>query len=234
MSMKINLKKLDILFLSIESMLYIFILFMDLGKYHRLIAFISILICFIYVVLNFKKNNHDDKIMLIAFIATLSADYFLTLHSKQVLLGTFLFFVSQVFFFLRIHLSNHKIDDKIIIVYTFTYFLCLILLYLIIGYIDLLLIVSLLYYVCLCLNMIYAWITKHKILLFAIGLTLYVCADFMVGLKSSGSYVTFAQGSIFDILIHFPINLIWVFYLPTQILFALSTTHKKLKEHTYV
>ena len=207
---------------------------MDLGKYQRVVAFISILICFIYVVLNFKKNNHDDKIMLLAFIATLSADYFLTLHSKQVLLGTFLFFLSQVFFFLRIHLSNRKIDDNIMIIYIITYFISLLCLYLFIGYIDLLLIVSLLYYVCLCLNMIFAWISNHKILLFAIGLTLYVCADFMVGLKSSGPYVTFQEGSIFDILIHLPINLIWVFYLPTQVLFALSTTHKNLKEHSYV
>lgn len=221
----INNKKIDISFISIEVILYILILFADLDGWHRFVSFMSIFVCFVYVLLIHKKNDMDYNIMRLAFIATLAADYFLTLHSEEQVLGTFLFFLSQVMFFFRIHLSYQRIKPKIIYLYTAVFSIFVLMFYLILESIDVLIIVSLLYFSFLLLNMIFSWMTHKRYILFTIGLTCYIAADLMVAMHMADPYITFATPSIFSYLTSTPINLIWLFYLPTQVLLALSTKY---------
>lgn len=218
-------KYIDIIFIAIELVLYILILFADLNHWHRIISFMSIAFCFVYVALINKKNDMDYNIMRLAFVATLAADYFLTLHSQEQILGTFLFFLSQLMFFFRIHLNYQKVKPRIILLYAIAFIFLLMITFLMIRRIDLLLLVSLLYFTFLLLNMIFSWITHKKYIWFTLGLTLYVFADLMVAMHMADPYITFSDQSIMHYLTSTSINLIWLFYLPTQVLFAISTKY---------
>lgn len=231
MKIWIKHKHIDMIFIAIELALYILILFANLNGWHRIISFMSIVICFVYVCLINKKNNMDYNIMRLAFVSTLTADYFLTLHSKEQILGTFLFFLSQLMFFFRIHLSYQRIKPKILSLYAFIFMFLLMIAFLMIRRIDLLLLVSLLYFTFLLLNMIFSWITHKKYIWFTLGLTLYVFADLMVAMHMADPYITFSDQSIMHYLTSTSINLIWLFYLPTQVFLALSA--KYYQKETY-
>ncbi|QWB95529.1 hypothetical protein KHQ89_06130 [Mycoplasmatota bacterium] len=212
---------ITLLFIMVELLLWFFILFIDSPFELHVIPFVSITLCLVYVLLNYK-NNIDYKIMLIAFVFTLSADYFLTLTSTQTTLGTFLFFLSQLMFMLRLHFNKNKLSINSLIPYAVIFMMLSMIIFFALNTFDLLLLVSVLYYSFLLINTFYAWLKKDKYIMFAIALTLYVFADTMVGIKASDPYITFNPQSLLYFLSHISFNIIWFFYLPSQVLFALS------------
>jgi hypothetical protein len=229
-TLKIHRKTL--LFICVELILWFYILFIDSPFDLHIIPFLSIGLCFLYVLLNYK-NDLDHKIMLIAFIFTLSADFFLTLTSTQTTLGTFLFFLSQLMFMLRLHMTNSHIKSQSLLPYAACFILISVLMLFFLKTFDLLLLVSILYYSFLLINTVYAWIRKDKYILFAIALTLYICADTMVGIKASGPYLSFNPQTLLYWLSNISFNIIWLFYLPSQVLFALSVKYNQLNKGDY-
>jgi hypothetical protein len=226
---KLNKHWLALSFITIEFILWMIILFVDLPFELHFDSYLAILICLIFVIIHFK-DTFDYKIMLLAFIFTASADFFLTLLSTQQILGTFLFFLSQLMFMFRLHVTDAKVNYQALIPYAVGFVVISMSIVFFLQTYDLLLLVSVLYYAFLLINTFYAWKKKDKYILFAIALTLYLLADTMVGLKASSPYITFNPHTFFYWLTHISFNLIWLFYLPTQVLFALSIKYNKLQQ----
>ena len=159
----------------------------------------------------------------IGFLCTLIADYFLTLQRTNQLGVTVFFLLAQVSYALILaYINPTKMKQSIWIRAILLSILFLVALFVVSGSFDALLIVALLYYGMLVSNAIIATLQFRLNPHLAIGLILYIGCDTLVGLSQSAAYITIAQTSIWYYLLHFPIDLVWLFYLPSQVFIALS------------
>jgi hypothetical protein len=95
---------------------------------------------------------------------------------------------------------------------------------------DALALVSLCYYANLIINLIMAFLQFKQDKLFPIALLLFLLCDTVIGLQvASGGYLPIAPGSALYQFLWMPINLAWLFYLPSQVLIALSSATQKRK-----
>jgi hypothetical protein len=218
------------LFLLVELVLYIFILFvpgvLPSGVFH----FTSIVVCLLFLLLN-KVNSKKWNIILIGMIFTVIADYFLTLRGTEQLLGTIFFAFAQLMFGLVLHVQELTHKSRFLIARLVFVLAFLGISYVVVGSaIDVLVIVAVFYYSNLVYNAVVACRYWRRDWLFALGLLFYICCDTLVGLSQSADYLYLAPDSIWVFLLNFPINLIWLFYLPSQMLIVLSTQkHQQLK-----
>ena len=81
------------------------------------------------------------------------------------------------------------------------------------------------------LNVIFAYV-KETPKLFAIGLTLFILCDTIIGLENLESYISLSSDSLIYKMINVGFNLAWVFYLPSQVLIALTINHFTLYKKT--
>ncbi len=216
-----------IIFITIEFVLWLLILFINLSIPGRILPFISIVICFIYV-LSLNKSLFGYKWMLLSFIFSIIADYFLTLTDTFPLIGTIFFLLAQIMYMRRIFFVSKHIKTTLIAWAISTILICG-LVWFIIGDIELLIIISAAYYSLLIINTIMSWKYAKHFLLFAIALTCYLCADTLVGLEEGNHYITYANPGFLNWITSIDFNLIWFFYLPTQTLFALSIKYNHMK-----
>ena len=226
-----HLKWFTLSFIIIELFLWISILFFDYHLPSGSLHYLSIIICAIYVLITYQKTK-DHTFLILAFSATLVADYFLTLMQTHQLLGTFFFFLVQIFYFMRL---IHMYKNKFYLVYMFSFIILSIFIIIITHTFDWLILVSVLYFTILSCNMIFAFKKYRIILLLAIALLLQIGADLFVAMHAGLVYVDLNQIPLFYTLLHLPINMIWLFYIPAQTLFALSATYNHLpKGESYV
>ena len=95
---------------------------------------------------------------------------------------------------------------------------------------DAVAILSVLYYANILLNMVMAFIKFKKFPMLAIGFLLFILCDTVIGLQvASGGYLPIKPGSALYQFLWMPINLAWLFYLPSQVLIALSSATQKRK-----
>ena len=186
------------LFITLEILIYITFMTLDILKidFHQdYLKYLGVVLCLVYASLEAKN----------IFLVTLIADYFLLIRDDHYITGVIIFIVVQVlyFFYLRkLNIKNY---------YPLRMILCLIgliavsfimpspLNYLTIVYFSQL----------LCSSIEVTLNKKHNLL--ALGLCLFVCCDICVGLHNLLPYshlVSLGQ---------------WFFYLPSQVLIALSS-----------
>lgn len=218
------------LFLFASLLFYILILFWNGPLPSGLLHFSSIVLCVVYVWAK-KPVTIVDWVFRIAFLFTVFADYFLTLRQSHQLLGTILFVGAQVMYAILLMTSdtNNKIG-WIVFRLVLISGLMLIAHFIIQGPFDVLLFTALLYYGLLLSNALIAATRFRQFPFFSIGLLLYIGCDTLVGLSQSAAYITLEEGSIWRFLLEFPINLIWFFYLPSQVYIALSSRHFPIKK----
>ena len=200
-------------------------------KLFRYFAYFSILLSLIYALFLFCERA-DYMLTLTGLICTAFADYFLVLIEVPRQIPAMLFFtVTQISYFAllymrdneqrRLHLATRGVLVSIFLVLTV----------LVLGEkTDLLSIISIFYFSNLLVNIIWAFTRFRESSLFAIGLLLFAMCDVCVGLSvMSSSYIPIPEGTILDFLANPPINLAWVFYIPSQTLIALSLAENKIK-----
>lgn len=187
-------------------------------------AFISIALCFLFVLSGFRKD-FDYLFSILALAATVTADVFLVLFLQQNrLAGMVAFLFAQIFYAVKISLYKQKTLTRIIC-------LAIRILFVIIGSIaaklllkdgcDALAIISVIYYINLLLNTIHAFICRKWF--FAVGLVLFSLCDICIGLQVMASGYLPIPPDSFLFKIAFPgFDLPWVFYLPSQVIIALS------------
>jgi len=167
------------------------------------------------------KSRLDTIFVIIALMFTLLSDTFLLYLGKYYEIGVSTFIITQTMYYLRLIFSTNFTKKRIIIssIIRFgSFIICLI----IMPFIDLfnfLNIITIFYFINLVMNFVDSLIStillrKDKTrfitsLIFTVGLLLFIGCDINVGLSN-----LIGKGS----------NLIWSFYLPSQILIALSAS----------
>ena len=189
-------------FILIEALLYLTFIVMDIiGIDSTYIKYAGIILCFLNALFDNKK------LITAALLFTLIADYFLLVRDNDYLFGIISFLVVQCIYFVYLKKNNCK-----------PYFIIRILLYVItiIGSLvikaPILDMLALCYFESLLMNTISSY-TNKKLRVFSIGLSLFIGCDICVGL--------------FNILPHnnlysFVSIMMWIFYLPSQVLISLS------------
>jgi hypothetical protein len=87
---------------------------------------------------------------------------------------------------------------------------------------DAVAVVSTFYYGNLILNILIAWMQVKKQAVMAVGLSLFLCCDTLIGLSFLDGYFEIAEDSLVYLVTHTGFDTAWAFYLPSQMLLAVS------------
>ena len=91
-------------------------------------------------------------------------------------------------------------------------------------------VVSMFYYANLILNIVFSFIRFKKLYIFAIGLLLFAGCDTVIGLSLLKDFVSISQDSIIYKIIYPGFDLVWAFYIPSQVLLGMSLVPEKIKK----
>ncbi len=165
-----------------------------------------------------------------ALLCTVGADYFLVLIVEREQLPAMIFFLfAQTFYFLRLYFEDkNKTRRRVhLAVRAGTVAVALLLTVLVLGEkADAVALVSMAYYASLLLNVVFSFLQNGFRSLFSWGLALFILCDTVVGLSCIDPYLTIPTDSFLHVLLNPDFNLAWVFYLPSQVLLALSLLGK--------
>lgn len=225
--MKLFNNKLDIAltlcFLAISCLLYYFILTAG-GTLLTATSYAAIVLCFLYA-LSRRKN-----FWIIGGLAcTVGADFFLVVCDPiQQFWGMVFFLGAQSLYAAMLHRSR---PGKTLVIIRIALIVVAeaITVAILRGNTDPLAVISICYYVNLIFNIILAFLQFKNYRLFAIGLVFFLLCDTVIGLQvMSSGYLPIPDGSLLHRILYLPINLAWLFYLPSQVLISLSSCKKHL------
>lgn len=219
------------------SFLYIEFFNIEIFISSYMIKYICIMLCFLICLFAEKNslNKLDISLLKAGLFITLFADLFLTVFNYYTL-GVALFCVVQILYSIRYEaLKISETSLKFIII-----FLSLMFIYLIVNLfiikIDILFAVALFYAICLiisvrkairvCKNNLYPCPNKYMI---AYGMILFILCDINVALYNV-TEVTGISWTFIDIVHNISGLSIWLFYVPSQLLLALSGYNFLLKK----
>jgi len=218
--------------------LYILFLYMDfynakIFNNTKYIKYLCVLLCFLLSIVSKRKpiidtGNYTDIFLLrLALFITVFADLCLVIFEVNIL-GVVLFCLVQITYSVR----YTTVKIKTTLISFFIIFQCIVLTYLIaclfIREINILLPISIFYFICLftsvskaikaCKNNLYPFPNKFMI---ALGMILFLLCDLCVFL----SYINIKlplTGNFIRSVQQIASLLVWVFYLPSQLLLSLS------------
>ncbi len=174
-------------------------------------------------------NFIDTWTVRIALCFTAIADSFLLLMVGHELIGVVVFSIVQLIYGIRLILMdnrklniNESINLRVFIIIVFQFINLIIL-----KNYDILTLITFFYLANLVTNILIAFFHFHTNGVFAIGLLLFLCCDIFVGLNNSQGYLDISSDSIIDKLLNLPIDLMWFFYFPSQVLITLSILANK-------
>lgn len=223
------------LFISVEILLSLLI-HKAHGDANRWVSYLSVVLACGFVIL-FAERSRIYLMTQIGLIMTVCADYFLIMLPKLEQFAAMVFFsVAQIAYFTRIILSTEtKRERKVHVIFRIALSLISVILTFVIlrQSADEVSVISMFYFANLVTNIIFAFAHFKNDYLFAIGLLLFACCDVLIGFSFLGNYLELSPGSLAYKLAHPGMNLAWVFYVPSQILIALSLLPERLKKiHT--
>lgn len=216
-------KILTCVFLLFELILYWLIMTAG-GQLVVWSSFISIVLCFAYALLQLK---HGSGWIIAGLGFTVCADFFLVLCPASYRLWGMVFFSAvQILYAIKLHLANNA---KWLLIVR----LCLIAVIEAVcfavlgGKPDALAVVSVCYYANLLMNIVVAFTRFRTNKLLPIGLLLFAMCDTVIGLQvACEGYLPIGPDSLIHKIIYMNFNLSWFFYLPSQVLIALSSKNK--------
>lgn len=212
-------------FLSAEGVLYALFLLLDVtgGSGATVpIKYAGILLCLVFSLLCAAKGG--DKLIPIALALTACADWFLLVRNDCYALGVALFLCVQTVYFLRLRRAGAGSGYFLRSGLALGAGLAVYAAGMAVGQAAPLNLLAALYFSQLLSNTITAWTLKGQPWVwFALGLTLFVGCDACVGLfnalpPASPLYPAVSVG-------------MWLFYLPSQVLIALSVLSEKEARH---
>ncbi len=209
------------IFLISESLLYAALLILDaLGLPSVWVKYLAIVLCFLTAV---RHGVQTRRYFLAAAMAlTLFADTFLLLLDRYYLIGVLAFCIVQTLYAVYLFpLAGRKsIPPRIGL------FLLAVLILVLAGSADGLTVASAWSYTQLLVNVVCAFVGRKSRpggTLFALGMLLFLLCDTCVGLYHITGYFA---GSLFEEIAGAAGYLMWVFYLPSQVLITCSFCHK--------
>ena len=169
----------------------------------------------------------------IALICTACADYFLVWSSPIVQLPAMSFFlVAQLAYAFRLYILAGERERlaQIISRATLSAIIVIVTVAVLGESTDALAVISMLYYVNLILNAVFAFVSFKSRKLLAIGFLLFILCDTVIGLDMINEYLPISEDAYLYKIIRPGFNLAWVFYLPSQVLLSLSMMPKKFSK----
>lgn len=208
-------------FLAVEGLLYVSFLNMDLTGYGGdtvPVKYAGILLCLAFSLLCAPQGG--DRLVPIALALTACADWFLLVRNDCYALGVALFLCVQTVYFLRLRRAGAPaawpLRSGLALLSGLAVYAA--------GMAAPLNLLAALYFSQLLSNTILAWTQKGRPWRrFALGLTLFVGCDVCVGLFNA---------QIPNLTLYFFAAVgMWLFYLPSQVLIALSALPEKEASH---
>lgn len=209
----------------VESVFFYFILTLPLYKKYT-VRYLAIVIAILFS-LTYLKINKKIALASLGFALTGVADYFLAYSNPiQELSGVTLFCAVQLAYFAYLFLLQEEKKSRIIhlVLRIMVVVIAQVVLRIVVGErVDTLSKRSLFYIANLVVNLIIAITLKNKHPLFALGLALFLCCDIVVGLNSAiGVYIDIPRNNIFYKIAFSDFDFAWFFYLPSQVIIAIS------------
>ena len=213
-------------FLLLEAILYYLILTAG-GTALVHSSYLSIVMCCAFALL---KGIRKNPLLAAGLMCTVGADYCLVMCNPiEQLWGMVFFMVAQSAYALHLHLQK-KSTPLLITRLVLTVLGVVIALIVLRDNADPLAIVSICYYANLIMNLIVAATQFKNCKLLPIAFFLFILCDTVIGLQvASKGYLPIPEGSWLHSLIFAPFNLSWLFYLPSQVLIALSSLKEGVK-----
>ncbi len=214
-------------FLFIQSIIYILLLLYSHQEIFSYLAYAGILLCFCASLL-WKKPFPHRHLISIALFGTLLSDLILLFFIEYRLPAMFIFSLVQLAYGAFLFL----VEDQKSFFSLFFRLVCILILEMI-GLIilkerfDLLVAVSLFYFSNLLCNGFLALFQKRWIL--AAGFALFLCCDMLIGISEMRMMNLLSAQSIWYRVLDLPVNIFWVFYLPSQVILAASVLFLKKK-----
>lgn len=197
------------------------------GKF-SLFAYTSVVLAFLFNLLFFRRS-FGFAFTATALAFTLVADYFLVVRGDMYVVAMVFFSIAQLSYAARVHIELDGTIGRIhLIVRAALSVTALVLPFIVLGSsADALSVISVFYFAQLITSCIFAFInTRRGGLILPIGLLLFLFCDIFVGFGNLGGYLPIEPGSFAAWLAHPPINMAWVFYLPSQTLLGMSMMKK--------
>ena len=226
----LNFKKIDYIVISVfillEIALYLSFLFIDKGIFvtrieSSTLKYASISLCLTFsLYCLIRKRKMVNCLIPIALVFTLISDYFLLFNTNQNLYvyGLNTFIITQLIYFAFIlYLRKSKLELLINLLVRSLLTIAALGAAFYLNYSDVLTILALVYFVELLSNFLYSAfliMLDKEYLIFSLGLLLFIGCDINVGLNN----VHLFEGIDYS-LVNF---LMWVFYLPSQVLLSLT------------
>lgn len=202
-----------------------------------LISFCSVSLALLFSVFSFFYlcRTQDGLLTLFGLFFTVCADFCLIIvEPREQLLSMVSFSLVQIFYFLRLsRLSSGKRETKIHLITRVSSIVVALLLTALVlrENTDALSLISMFYYANLLINLAFSFKHIRASVLLPIGLLCFILCDTLVGLSELGSlYMDFSEDSLIYKLTHTDLNLIWLFYVPSQTLIALSPIEIRKKK----
>lgn len=170
----------------------------------------------------------DTTLLRLGLFITIIADLFLLVLDSHYIIGVFLFSIVQILYIIRYDNKNTKRQIKFFI----TIFLSLLLIYMALDFfiieVDFLLLVGLFYAICLIISVLKgikayennSYPSPNKYLI-AIGMIFFLFCDINVFLYNFLGSI-FISSEIVEKLYNISFIAMWLFYLPSQVLLAIS------------
>lgn len=185
-----------------------------------MIKYVSIILCFLYVILGKKKER--SVYIVAGLFFTVVSDYFLLL-TDLFAPGMLSFSVVQTIYciYCSKSIKQYLIKEGIQLCIISGVFIVVI-----IGIpmeFDIVLILSIYYFVHLVSNVFYSWIRRKESKerrLFAFGMTLFLLCDIHVAIFNAGNYVSFSSSLAYQTIYAVASVAMWFYYLPSQVLIA--------------
>lgn len=211
-------------FWSLQIINYITFMILDVSNRYAsissIIKYVSIILCFLYVLCS-KKKERSVYIMAGLFFTVVS-DYFLLL-TDYFAAGMLSFSIVQTIYCIYCSKNMKQYLLKEVIQLCMIGFILLGLYNSLPIEIDMVLMLSIYYFVHLVSNVLCSWIRSREgqgRKIFAIGMTLFLLCDIHVAIFNVGNYLSFGSSKVFQIMYAVATVAMWFYYLPSQVLIA--------------
>ncbi len=189
------------------------------------LKYASVLLCLLMCLAQIYFCGTDAVIVSCAMAATAVSDLFILVLGRHYEIGLVTFIIAQSCYLIRMYRGRLKKIYITLIVRAAAAYALIAVLVLTVSH-EFLVIECCIYIVMLAVNIADAFILcrrGYKSVLFAVGLSLFLCCDVCVGLFNFGSVLGIALPAQ---LISFATFAMWAFYLPSQVAITLSIDRK--------
>ncbi len=226
-------------FILFQILLYAVFLTLDITGLHNTLSiyvkYIVVILCFCYAL--FQRRSDNKGIVFsykAALLFTVISDFFI-LITDHYYYGVLTFIVVQIFYtvaLLQFHTKGGILIKKMSISLIKRLLAVIIVIILLDNFdvtLDRLLIVSVIYFVFILSNtitavkMAFGSPNNKSLLLFAIGMVLFVLCDINVGLFNMSAFIPL-PANLARIIYEFSSILMWTFYAPSQVLITLCVS----------